>query len=139
MTNRNRGYKFEYDLAKRYNEHSGWHAWRLGASSEGLPDLLAVGRTAIHAHELKATQYGSVCIQAHQIARCLDVVSPFSRYDGRVVLSVRFVRKAEYHFIWGDVEPEPVSINIKGKARGGDLTPVTWEDLLADDGAGAAA
>ena len=52
------------------------------------------------------------------------------------MLSARFVRKAEYHFIWGEGEPEPVTINVRGKARGGELTPVSWEDLVDGGAAG---
>ena len=134
VSSRVRGYEFENAIAKRYNK-CGWRAWRLGSSSAGLPDILAVGRVAIHVHELKATTGGSVRIPAHQIGRCLEVASAFERYAGRVVLSARFVRKAEYHFIW-DGEPEPVTINVRGKARGGELTPVSWEDLVDDGTAG---
>lgn len=103
----------------------------MGSSSAGLPDILAVGRTIIHVHELKATGGTSVHIPAHQIARCLDVASAFDKYAGRVVLSARFVRQAEYHFIWAGGRPEPVTINIHGKTTGGNLTPVSWEALVA--------
>lgn len=130
MSCRVRGYEFEKAIAKRYNE-CGWRAWRLGSSSAGLPDILAVGRAAIHVHELKATTGRSVHIPAHQIERCLDVASSFPKYRGVVVLSARFVRKAEYHFAWNGGKPEPVTINIHGKTTGGNLTPVTWEELVA--------
>lgn len=126
---RKRGYRFENDIAKRYNR-CGWRSWRLGASSAGLPDILAVGERAVHVHELKATTGNSVYVPAHQIVRCTDVASAFRRYEGLVVLSARFGRRAEFHYAWLGGEPEPVTINIRGKASGGALERRTWEDLV---------
>lgn len=124
------GYRFENRLARRYNA-SGWRAWRLGASSLGLPDILAVNSTKMHVHELKSTTTKrAVRIPAHQIERCLDIASSFARYDGRVVLSARFGRVAEYHCIWNGTEPEPVTINIRGKVLGCDAETKTWDELL---------
>lgn len=136
MSGRERGYRFENRLAKRYNRH-GWKAWRLGASSIGLPDILAVGAAAINVHELKTTIGGSVNIPTNQIARCVEVAAAFERYEGRVILSAFFANRAEYHYLWLGGEPEPVTINKHGKTSGGEVLPRTWEDLLAGGGVGS--
>lgn len=127
MSGRTRGYRFENDIARRY-VRCGWRAWRLGASSNGLPDILAVGADRIHVHELKTTIRDTVRIPAHQIERCMDVAESFPKYTGRTILSARFGRKAEYHYLW-DGEPVRVSINIRGRATEG-ATQITWNQLI---------
>ena len=130
MSGRTRGYRFEHDIAARY-ESCGWRAWRLGASSTGLPDILAVENHTIHVHELKTTIYGSVRIPYHQICRCVDVASSFDLYDTRIVLSARFGRRAEHHMIWNGGVGQ-VSINVHGVSWGADLTPISWDMLCVE-------
>lgn len=132
MAVQRKGYSFENDLSKRYNATKGWRAWRLGASSIGLPDVLAVNDTHVHVHELKSSHKTSVQIPVHQIVRCLDLASAFTRYEGRVVLSARFGRIAEHHCIWegSEEEPKQVSINRQGKVRGCDAESMSWDELM---------
>lgn len=128
MSSRTRGYRFENDIARRYMQ-CGWRAWRLGASSRGLPDILAVGTDRIHVHELKTTIHDTVQIPAHQIARCIDIVDSFPRYRGYTVLSARFGRRAEHHYLWSG-EPAQVRINVRGQCSRG-ATPISWDKLAA--------
>ena len=132
MSRRERGYRFENRITKRYNKH-GWKAWRLGASSVGLPDVLAVGVDAVHVHELKTTIGESVRVPAHQIARCMEVAAAFNKYDRRVVLSAYFVRRVEYHYVWTGTKPEPVIINERGETHCDNVVPRTWHELLGGD------
>lgn len=126
-----RGYNFENKLSERYNATEGWRAWRLGTSSAGLPDVLAVSDTHVHVHELKSTHKTSVQIPVHQLVMCLDLASAFKRYGGRVILSARFVRKAEYHCIWEKPKKlKQVSINRQGKVRGCDAESMSWDELM---------
>ena len=130
---RRRGYDFENTIARRYNA-CGWRVWRLGALAGRPPDILAVGPDSIHVHELKTTTGNSVRIPAYQIANCADLASAFGRYEGRAVLSARFGRTAEYHYVWDGADPEPVTINIHGKIRGCGAEPMTWDELLESGG-----
>ena len=58
----------------------------------------------------------------------MDVAESFPKYAGHTILSARFGRKAEYHYLW-DGEPVQVSINIRGRATEG-ATQITWNKLI---------
>lgn len=136
---RESGYQFEYRMMKRYIKH-GWNAWRLGESSAGLPDILALNDTHMNIHELKFTHTKKARIPAHQIARCLDLASAFKRYECRVVLTARFADDAvEYHYIWDGAKKDLKNVYVwmDGRVSGCDAKALSWQELLRVCGGGA--
>ncbi len=93
---RSRGYSYEYSLVKRINLKSNWNARRLGGSSTGLPDIVAVNnRTAtILSIEAKSGTGDNLYIPQDQIERCFAITTMFSHYKKRhVILAFKFMRK----------------------------------------------
>ena len=72
--------------------------------------------------------YDTVRIPAHQIERCMDVADSFPKYTGCTILSARFGRKTEYHYLW-DGKPVQASINTRSKATHG-VTQITGNKLI---------
>ena len=75
MTNirRSRGYNFEYRLVKQLNSKK-WIARRLGGSSTGLPDIVAVNNSEsiLLSIEAKTATSNSIYVPQDQIT---DVIS----------------------------------------------------------------
>ena len=97
MTNirRSRGYNFEYNLVKKLNVGK-WAARRLGGSSTGLPDIVAVNNTEsiLLSIEAKSGTSNSIYVPNDQIGRCFLITQMFQAYSNRhVILAFKFMRK----------------------------------------------
>jgi Holliday junction resolvase len=97
MTNvrRSRGYNFEYNLVKKLNIGS-WMARRLGGSSTGLPDIVAVNNTdsILLSIEAKSGTSNSIYVPNDQICRCFLITKMFQAYSDRhIILAFKFMRK----------------------------------------------
>lgn len=93
---RSRGYSYEYSLVKRINLKSHWNARRLGGSSTGFPDIVAVNnKTAtILSIEAKSGTGDNLYIPQDQIERCFSIATMFSYYkEKHVILAFKFMRK----------------------------------------------
>ena len=92
---RSRGYNFEYTLVKRLNTPS-WISRRLGGSSTGLPDIVAVNnnRGILLTIEAKSGTGDSLYVPSDQIERCFIITKMFKFYKTRhVILAFKFMRK----------------------------------------------
>lgn len=102
---KSRGYSLEHGLVLEINALPGWQCRRLGGSSAGLPDLIAVNNqeSKLLVYECKATkQAKTLYIPEKEVRRCFDIVDMFSIYDDRkVIVSFKFGRPYNkmYHFI----------------------------------------
>ena len=97
MTNirRSRGYNFEYRLVKQLNSGE-WIARRLGGSSTGLPDIVAVNNpdSILLSIEAKTATSNSIYVPQDQIYRCYLITEMFEAYQERyIVLAFKFMRK----------------------------------------------
>ena len=95
-TRRRRGYQWEDTLVKRFNAQSGWHAFRLGSPSTGLPDILAINTKTQHlvVIEAKSGSGNALTVPAMQVERCIKWTSTLSAYKERhVVLAYKFISK----------------------------------------------
>jgi len=105
---RGRGYSWEHEMVIDINKISAWKCRRLGGSSAGLPDLIAVNNqeSKLLVFECKATKQAKVLyVPEKEIRRCFAIVDMFSIYGDRtVVVSFKFGRphNNEYHFIVDD-------------------------------------
>lgn len=96
---RSRGYNFEHALVERFNRSEGWHARRLGGSSTGLPDIVALNneRSILLAIEAKSGTGDILYVPPDQIARCVLVRDMFSVYKERkIVFAFKFLSKKRF-------------------------------------------
>lgn len=121
-----RGYAFEKYIVKNLSL-DGWQCRRLGGSSMGLPDEIAVNNehSILYSIEAKSTVGDSMVIPNDQIQRCKKICDMFTRYDCSIVFAFKFSgikkdRKLKYYFfkltsndnIISDIES--VRCNYKG-------------------------
>ncbi|MFZ0511954.1 MAG: hypothetical protein WAM14_10135 [Candidatus Nitrosopolaris sp.] len=95
---RSRGYSFEHRLVQRLNSGD-WNARRLGGSSTGLPDIIAVNNKTgtLLTIEAKSGTGDVLYVPADQIQRCLLIDQMFSYYEKRhIVLAFKFMRKKRF-------------------------------------------
>lgn len=95
---RNRGYSFEHKLVERLN-NGDWIARRLGGSSTGLPDIIAVNnkKRTLLTIEAKSGTGDILYVSSDQIQRCLLIDQMFSYYEKRhVILAFKFMRKKRF-------------------------------------------
>jgi Holliday junction resolvase len=92
---RTRGYSYEHTLVQRLNNGS-WIARRLGGSSTGLPDIVAVNNkeATLLSIEAKSGTGDALYVRADQLQRCLLIKEMFGYYKTKhVVLAFKFMRK----------------------------------------------
>jgi len=92
---RSRGYNYEYSIVNRLNNRH-WIAKRLGGSSVGLPDIIAVNnnKAILLAIEAKSGTGDSLYVPSDQIERCFLIVKMFRYYKYKhVILAFKFLRK----------------------------------------------
>lgn len=99
---RNRGYSWEHHLVERFTRLPDWHCRRLGGSSTGLPDLVAVNNSdsILLAIECKSGYGKYLYVPRDQVERCIAVTKMFSLYSFRdVVFAFKFGArmKKTYH------------------------------------------
>jgi Holliday junction resolvase len=95
---RSRGYSYEHGLVEKLNKH-GFIARRLGGSSTGLPDIVAVDNKngVLLTIEAKAGTSDILYVPQDQIERCLLVRDMFSIYPTRlVVFAFKFMSKKRF-------------------------------------------
>jgi Holliday junction resolvase len=92
---RSRGYSYEHTLVQRLNTEL-WNARRLGGSSIGLPDIIAVNNieAILLSIEAKSGTGDALYVPSDQINRCLQIRDMFSFYKSRhAILAFKFMRK----------------------------------------------
>lgn len=95
---RSRGYSFEHTLVQRLNRGS-WIARRLGGSSTGLPDIVAVNNeeATLLSIEAKSGTGDALYVRPDQIQRCLLIRDMFGYYKTKhVILAFKFMRKKRF-------------------------------------------
>src|SRR5919198_1802838 len=95
---RNRGYSFEHTLVQRLNNGL-WYARRLGGSSTGLPDIVAVNNTGgiLLTIEAKSGTSDILYVPQDQIERCLLIRNMFGVYQERhIILAFKFMSKKRF-------------------------------------------
>lgn len=95
-TSRSRGYNFEYILVKRFNSLGTWYARRLGGSSTGFPDIVAVNNNErrLLTFEAKAGTSDNLYVPPDQIERCAKILDIFRLYENRfAILAFKFMNK----------------------------------------------
>jgi Holliday junction resolvase len=95
---RSRGYNFEHTLVQRLN-NGHWSARRLGGSSTGLPDIVAVNNDAgiLLTIEAKSGTSDILYVPLDQIERCLIVRKMFGIYPERhIILAFKFMGKKRF-------------------------------------------
>jgi Holliday junction resolvase len=95
---RSRGYGFEHSLVLRLNDGS-WIARRLGGSSTGLPDIVAVNNreATLLSIEAKSGTGEALYVRPDQLKRCLLVRDMFGYYRRKhVILAFKFMRKKRF-------------------------------------------
>ena len=96
---RSRGYAFEYGLVERFNKCTNFHARRLGGSSTGLPDIVAVNNidSILLTIEAKSGTSDILYVPQDQLERCMVVRDMFSIYSQRhVILAFKFMSKKRF-------------------------------------------
>jgi Holliday junction resolvase len=94
---RSRGYNFEYSIVNFFNS-VGWHARRLGGSSTGLPDIVAVNNrhSVLYSIEAKSTASNYAYVPNDQLVRCQDILEMFEPYRFKaIVLAFKFTKKGK--------------------------------------------
>ena len=92
---RSRGYSYEYLIVNRLNNKY-WTAKRLGGSSVGLPDIVAVNNNKgiLLAIEAKSGTGDALYVPSDQIERCFSIANMFRYYKNKhVILAFKFMRK----------------------------------------------
>jgi Holliday junction resolvase len=92
---RSRGYSYEHTLVQRLNNGS-WVARRLGGSSTGLPDIVAVNNkeAVLLSIEAKSGTGDVLYVRPDQLQRCLLIRDMFGYYKIKhVILAFKFMRK----------------------------------------------
>ena len=95
---RSRGYSYEHTLVQRLNSKL-WNARRLGGSSTGLPDIIAVNNieAVLLSIEAKSGTGDALYVPSDQIYRCLQIRDMFSFYKSRhAILAFKFMRKKRF-------------------------------------------
>ena len=95
---RSRGYSFEHTLVQRLNSGV-WNARRLGGSSTGLPDIIAVNNmdAILLTIEAKSGTGDILYVPQDQIERCLLIRKMFSFYKIRhIILAFKFMSKKRF-------------------------------------------
>jgi Holliday junction resolvase len=95
---RSRGYNYEHTLVQRLNNGQ-WSARRLGGSSTGLPDIVAVNNDAgvLLTIEAKSGTSDILYVPLDQIERCLLVRNMFGIYSERhIILAFKFMGKKRF-------------------------------------------
>ena len=95
---RNRGYGYEHTLVQRLN-NTRWIARRLGGSSTGLPDIIAVNNkdSTLLSIEAKSGTGDALYVPPDQIHRCLFIRDMFGYYKTRhAILAFKFMRKKRF-------------------------------------------
>ena len=95
---RSRGYSYEHALVQRLNNEP-WFARRLGGSSTGLPDIVAVNNkeATFLAIEAKSGTGDALYVRPDQIHRCLLMRDMFGYYRRKhVILAFKFMRKKRF-------------------------------------------
>jgi Holliday junction resolvase len=95
---RSRGYSYEHTLVQRLN-NGVWHARRLGGSSTGLPDIVAVNNTCgvLLTIEAKSGTSDILYVPQDQIGRCLLIRNMFGIYPERhIILAFKFMSKKRF-------------------------------------------
>jgi len=95
---RSRGYAFEHTLVQKLNNGT-WHARRLGGSSTGLPDIVAVNNTdgILLTIEAKSGTSDILYVPQDQVQRCLVVRNMFGIYPTRhIILAFKFMSKKRF-------------------------------------------
>lgn len=95
---RSRGYSYEHSLVLRLNS-SHWIARRLGGSSTGLPDIVAVNNdeATLLSIEAKSGTGDALYVRPDQILRCLLIRDMFDFYKAKhVILAFKFMRKKRF-------------------------------------------
>lgn len=108
---RSRGYNFEHNLVKKLNLGK-WMARRLGGSSTGLPDIVAVNNTEsiLLSIEAKSGTSNSIYVPDDQIGRCFLITQMFEIYSDRhIILAFKFMRKKR-QMIDGEIKYKPREI-----------------------------
>jgi Holliday junction resolvase len=99
---RSRGYGWESYLVKKFNSLDDWRCRRLGGSSTGLPDLVAVNNEQglLYCIEAKSGYSKYLYIPTDQVCRCINIANMFGLYKTTVVFSFKFGRgyKNEQHY-----------------------------------------
>jgi Holliday junction resolvase len=96
---RSRGYNFEHSLVERFNRSPNYFARRLGGSSTGLPDIVAVNNDAgiLLTIEAKSGTSDILYVPLDQIERCLVVRNMFGIYPERhIILAFKFMGKKRF-------------------------------------------
>jgi Holliday junction resolvase len=95
---RSRGYNYEHILVQRLNSGQ-WRARRLGGSSTGLPDIVAVNNDTgiLLTIEAKSGTSDMLYVPQDQIERCLVIRNMFGIYPRRhIILSFKFMNKKRF-------------------------------------------
>lgn len=95
---RSRGYSYEHSLVHRLNVGD-WCARRLGGSSAGLPDIVAVNnkKSVLLSIEAKSGTGDALYIPQDQIHRCIMIQNMFSYYKRRyTIFAFKFMKKKRY-------------------------------------------
>ena len=95
---RSRGYNFEHTLVRRLSSGS-WAARRLGGSSTGLPDIVAVNNTngILLTIEAKSGTSDILYVPQDQLMRCMVIRNMFGIYPERhIVLAFKFMSKKRF-------------------------------------------
>jgi Holliday junction resolvase len=95
---RSRGYNYEHTLVLRLNNGQ-WRARRLGGSSTGLPDIVAVNNDSgtLLTIEAKSGTSDILYVPLDQIERCIMVRNMFSIYPERhIILAFKFIGKKRF-------------------------------------------
>src|SRR5215213_8095265 len=96
---RSRGYNFEHSLVERFNRCPKYFARRLGGSSTGLPDIVAVNNDAgvLLTIEAKSGTSDILYVPLDQIERCLIVRNMFGIYPERhIIFAFKFMGKKRF-------------------------------------------
>jgi Holliday junction resolvase len=95
---RSRGYAFEHTLVQRLNNNR-WQARRLGGSSTGLPDIVAVNNSdgILLTIEAKSGTSDILYVPQDQLARCMIIREMFGVYPMRhIILAFKFMNKKRF-------------------------------------------
>lgn len=96
QTRRQRGYKWEDTLVKRFNKTESWSGFRLGSPSVALPDILALSnqKSILYTIEAKSGTSTTLRVPFDQIIRCMKWTNTFEVYKTRkVILAFKFISK----------------------------------------------
>ena len=95
---RSRGYSYEHTLVQKLNDEY-WIARRLGGSSTGLPDIVAVNNkeATLLSIEAKSGTGDALYVSPDQIQRCMLIRDMFGYYKTKhVILAFKFMRKKRF-------------------------------------------